>query len=125
MSNVLNIAERPGRDTRLLEQARDASVSPLVAMHTLSRTNIALGIRIPPDTRRKRNRPFWMPLRPRCLETQTAPQRFLVSGSWLKRGREEAMANHVAGRGHAARVTFLRGATAEGRLPGASRKWSG
>jgi len=30
MSNVLNIADRPGRDTRLLEQARDASVPPLV-----------------------------------------------------------------------------------------------
>lgn len=30
MSNVLNIADRPGRDTRLLEQARDAAIPPLV-----------------------------------------------------------------------------------------------
>ncbi len=30
MSNVLNIADRPGRDMRLLEQARDAVVPPLV-----------------------------------------------------------------------------------------------
>ncbi|MBD9469810.1 DUF1631 domain-containing protein [Pseudoxanthomonas sp. PXM01] len=30
MSNVPNIADRPGRDTRLLEQARDAAVPPLV-----------------------------------------------------------------------------------------------
>ena len=30
MSNVLNIADRPGRDTRLLDQARDAAIPPLV-----------------------------------------------------------------------------------------------
>ena len=30
MSNVLNIADRPGRDTRLLEQACDAAIPPLV-----------------------------------------------------------------------------------------------
>jgi len=30
MSNVPNIADRPGRDTRLLEQARDAAIPPLV-----------------------------------------------------------------------------------------------
>ncbi|MBD9478411.1 DUF1631 domain-containing protein [Pseudoxanthomonas sp. PXM02] len=30
MSNVLNIADRPGRDSRLLEQARDAAIPPLV-----------------------------------------------------------------------------------------------
>ena len=30
MSNVFNIADRPGRDTRLLDQARDAAIPPLV-----------------------------------------------------------------------------------------------
>ena len=30
MSNVPNLADRPGRDTRLLEQARDAAIPPLV-----------------------------------------------------------------------------------------------
>ncbi|WP_447938801.1 DUF1631 domain-containing protein [Pseudoxanthomonas mexicana] len=30
MSNVLNIADRPGRETRMLDQARDAAIPPLV-----------------------------------------------------------------------------------------------
>ena len=30
MSNVFSIADRPGRDTRLLDQARDAAIPPLV-----------------------------------------------------------------------------------------------